>query len=84
MSKNLKKQAVESAIYACVQVYTVGFYDTESEGKSVQRKYNIRLTSKDSARYDRLIKILSLYRLSLGHAGQDELIEHLFERICGD
>ena len=35
--------------------------------------------SKDSARYERLIKILSLYRLSLGQARQEELIDYIFE-----
>ena len=35
--------------------------------------------SRDSARYDRLMKILALYRLSLGQARQEELIDHLFE-----
>lgn len=34
--------------------------------------------SKDIVKYDRLIKILSLYRLSLGQARQQELIEYLF------
>lgn len=29
--------------------------------------------------YERLIKILSLYRLSLGEARQEELLEYLFE-----
>jgi hypothetical protein len=35
--------------------------------------------SKDGAKYERLIKILSLYRLSLGQARQEELLEYLFE-----
>ena len=34
--------------------------------------------SKDELRYDRLIKILSLYRLTLGQARQEELIESIF------
>ena len=34
--------------------------------------------SKDEASYNRLIKILSLYRLTLGQARQEELLEYLF------
>ena len=34
--------------------------------------------SRDEIRYDRLIKILSLYRLTLGQARQEELIESIF------
>ena len=33
--------------------------------------------SKDQVKYDRLIKILSLYRLSLGQARQEELLEYV-------
>ena len=34
--------------------------------------------SRDEIRYDRLIKVLSLYRLTLGQARQEELIESIF------
>ena len=34
--------------------------------------------SKDEISYERLIKILSLYRLTLGQARQEELLEYLF------
>ncbi|MPM02788.1 hypothetical protein SDC9_49043 [bioreactor metagenome] len=34
--------------------------------------------SKDMAVYDRLLKILSLYRVTLGQARQEELLEYLF------
>lgn len=37
--------------------------------------------SKDEINYERLIKILSLYRLTLGQARQEELLEYLF-REC--
>ncbi len=36
--------------------------------------------SKDACSYDRLIKILSLYRLTLGQARQEELLEYVFEQ----
>lgn len=35
--------------------------------------------SKDIGSYQRLIKILSLYRLTLGQARQEELLEHMFK-----
>ena len=34
--------------------------------------------SRDVSTYARLINILSLYRLTLGQARQEELLEHLF------
>jgi hypothetical protein len=37
--------------------------------------------SKDEISYERLIKILSLYRLTLGQARQEELLEYLFKEI---
>lgn len=39
--------------------------------------------SKDEIKYERLIKILSLYRLTLGQARQEELLEYLFKE-CQD
>ena len=39
--------------------------------------------SRDGLAYERLIKILSLYRLTLGQARQEELIEYLFKN-CED
>ena len=37
--------------------------------------------SKDEINYERLIKILSLYRLTLGQARQEELLEYLFREF---
>lgn len=37
--------------------------------------------SKDEVNYERLIKILSLYRLTLGQARQEELLEYLFREF---
>ena len=39
--------------------------------------------SRDGLMYERLIKILSLYRLTLGQARQEELLEYLFKN-CDD
>lgn len=36
--------------------------------------------SRDEIQYDRLIKILSLYRLTLGQARQEELLEYLMDK----
>lgn len=40
--------------------------------------------SKDQAVYNRLLKILSLYRVTLGQARQEELLEHLFNNCDED
>ena len=37
--------------------------------------------SRDELSYERLIKILSLYRLTLGQARQEELLEYLFNNV---
>lgn len=39
--------------------------------------------SRDEIAYERLIKILSLYRLTLGQARQEELLEYIFNN-CED
>ena len=40
--------------------------------------------SKDKAVYDRLLKILSLYRVTLRQARQEELLEYLFNNHDAD
>lgn len=47
-------------------------------GPKIERIVPYYPFSKDIIKYERLIKILSLYRLSLGQARQQELIEYLF------
>lgn len=37
--------------------------------------------SRDEQNYERLIKILSLYRLTLGQARQEELLQYLFQNV---
>ena len=39
--------------------------------------------SSDITRYERLIKILSLYRMTLGQPRQEELLEYVFSN-CDD
>ncbi len=61
-----------------------------SEPEEYQHRYKIERIvpiypmSRDSVKYERLMKVLSLYRLSLGHARQEELIEYLFENEFED
>ena len=40
--------------------------------------------SRDEISYDRLVKILSLYRLTLGQARQEELVDYLLQRELED
>ena len=40
--------------------------------------------SKDKTSYDRLIKILSLYRLTMGQARQEELLDYIFTEITDE
>ena len=40
--------------------------------------------SKDELRYDRLIKILSLYRLTLGQSRQEQILENIFNNWDGE
>lgn len=40
--------------------------------------------SKDKTSYNRLIKILSLYRLTMGQARQEELLDYIFTEITDE
>lgn len=55
----------------------------EGQEAKIERIVSMYPMSKDGISYDRLIKILSLYRLTLGQARQEELLEYLF-RECAD
>lgn len=55
----------------------------EGQEIKIERIVPMYPMSKDGISYDRLIKILSLYRLTLGQARQEELLEYLF-RECDD
>ncbi len=55
----------------------------ENQEIKIERIVPMYPMSKDSISYERLIKILSLYRLTLGQARQEELIEYLFKN-CED
>ncbi|MCE7792206.1 DEAD/DEAH box helicase [Salipaludibacillus sp. CUR1] len=52
---------------------------TKSNAVNIERILLAYPLSKDNAKYERLIKILSLYRLSLGQARQEELLEYIIE-----
>ncbi|MCB5278997.1 MAG: hypothetical protein LHW59_05710 [Candidatus Cloacimonetes bacterium] len=55
----------------------------DAQGSKIERIVPSYPMSKDIGNYERLIKILSLYRLTLGQARQEELLEHIF-RNCED
>ena len=55
---------------------------TEREGMvKLERIVPMYPFSRDEISYERLIKILSLYRLTLGQARQEELLEYLFREF---
>lgn len=51
----------------------------KNQGIKIERIVPMYPMSKDEINYERLIKILSLYRLTLGQARQEELLEYLFK-----
>ena len=55
---------------------------TESENMvRIERIVPMYPFSRDEISYERLIKILSLYRLTLGQARQEELLEYIFQNF---
>ncbi|WP_099363602.1 helicase-related protein [Fredinandcohnia onubensis] len=52
---------------------------SENQGIQIERIVPIYPFSKDGHKYQRLMKILQLYRLSLGQAKQEELLEYIFQ-----
>ncbi len=59
-----------------------GLHET-SDMVKIERIVPMYPFSRDRLAYERLIKILSIYRLTLGQARQEELIEYLFKN-CDD
>ena len=53
----------------------------KNQSIKIERLVPMYPMSKDEVNYERLIKILSLYRLTLGQARQEELLEYLFEQF---
>lgn len=53
----------------------------ENQEIKIERLVPMYPMSKDEVNYERLIKILSLYRLTLGQARQEELLEYLFREF---
>ena len=53
----------------------------ENQSVKIERLVPMYPMSKDEVNYERLIKILSLYRLTLGQARQEELLEYLFKEF---
>lgn len=60
----------------------VPFWCLSGGGKiKIERIVPMYPMSRDGTAYERLIKILSLYRLTLGQARQEELLEYLFNNF---
>ncbi|MGP4076286.1 DEAD/DEAH box helicase [Halobacillus sp. K22] len=55
----------------------------ENQDIKIERIVPVYPFSKDGAKYNRLMEIMQLYRLSLGQARQEELLEYLFEHQIG-
>jgi hypothetical protein len=53
----------------------------DAVGSTTERIVPSYPLSKDIGNYERIIKILSLYRLTLGQARQEELLEHIFKNL---
>lgn len=53
----------------------------DAQGSKIERIVPSYPLSRDIGNYERLIKILSLYRLTLGQARQEELLEHIFKNF---
>lgn len=54
------------------------------EGVRIERIVPMYLLSRDIAQYERLIKILSLYRVTLGQARQEELLTYILNNVEKD
>ena len=53
----------------------------KNQSVKIERLVPMYPMSRDEVNYERLIKILSLYRLTLGQARQEELLEYLFREF---
>jgi len=53
----------------------------DAQGSKIERIVPSYPLSKDIGNYERLIMILSLYRLTLDQARQEELMEHVFKNF---
>lgn len=53
----------------------------KNQSVKIERLVPMYPMSNDEVNYERLIKILSLYRLTLGQARQEELLEYLFKEF---
>lgn len=51
----------------------------KNQSVKIERMVPMYPMSKDEEKYERLMKILSLYRLTLGQARQEELLEYLYK-----
>ncbi|HCS11651.1 MAG TPA: hypothetical protein DIV40_09360 [Clostridiales bacterium] len=87
---NFKKDVWEELFVCAKEEYKDGYSELipfwclpDDQGIKIERIIASYPLSKDIGNYQRLIKILSLYRLTLGQARQEELLEHIFKN-CKD
>ena len=76
-SKNEKKDGCSDLI----PFWGVNKNNISDEMVKIERIVPMYPFSKDEMVYQRLIKILSLYRLTLGQARQEELLEYIFQNF---
>ena len=74
-SKDLKGEYPDLVPYWCLP-------DLDGESVKIERIVPMYPFSQDKLRYDRIIKILSLYRLTLGQPRQEELISILDKKLA--
>ncbi len=59
----------------------IPFWCCENQSVKIERILGHYPISRDEAQYERLIKVLSLYRLTLGQGRQEELLENIFREF---
>lgn len=71
------KASEEEKVEGCSDLIPYWGLTEKEDMVKIERIVPIYPFSRDEIKYDRLIKILSLYRLTLGQARQEELLEYL-------
>ena len=80
--KEMFEEATQKTVGSSDLIPFWGLPETEDMVK-IERIVPMYPFSRDGLAYERLIKILSLYRLTLGQARQEELLEYIFKN-CDD
>jgi hypothetical protein len=67
-----------------IPYWYVPLEDGNGEGVSIERIVPKYPYSRDEQQYERLVRMLSIYRISLGQARQEELLEYIMQNISED